>query len=239
MGTGNDVHRAPVGATGANIMEEPVRVKLLTFRYSATLGGFDDTPLRDFIRDKEVLSFREHFFAVNETPHLACVVTYQDAVVSAATLEAAAEIRRAAPAEADARSAPIPGPDGERSSRAGRTDRPDPAAGLGERERALFNTLREWRAKKARRDGVPPYVVLTNRQLIEVVTKRPESRTALTGLDGIGSAKVERYGGEILTCLYGRAPEPAAAVTAPCPSSVEAPAAPPLPEPATAGGPAS
>ena len=37
-----------------------MRVKLMTFRYSATLGGFDDTPLVEFIRDKEVLSFREH-----------------------------------------------------------------------------------------------------------------------------------------------------------------------------------
>ncbi len=41
-----------------------MRVKLLTFRYSSSLGGFDDTPLLEFTRDKEVLSFREHFFAV-------------------------------------------------------------------------------------------------------------------------------------------------------------------------------
>lgn len=29
-----------------------MRVKLLTFRYSATLGAFDDIALADFIRDK-------------------------------------------------------------------------------------------------------------------------------------------------------------------------------------------
>ena len=57
-------------ATPSSHTEEPIRVKLMTFRYSATLGGFDDTPLVDFIRDKEVLSFREHFYAVNEVPHL-------------------------------------------------------------------------------------------------------------------------------------------------------------------------
>lgn len=53
----------------------------MTFRYSATLGGFDDTPLSDFARDKEVIAFREHFYTVNEVPHVTCVVTYQDAVV--------------------------------------------------------------------------------------------------------------------------------------------------------------
>ena len=48
-----------------------MRVKRLTFRYSSSLDGFDDTPLLEFTRDKEVLSFREHFFTVNDLPHLA------------------------------------------------------------------------------------------------------------------------------------------------------------------------
>jgi hypothetical protein len=59
-----------------------MRVQLFTFRYSATLGGFDDRPLAHFIRDKEVLSFREHFFCVNEVPHILCVVTWQDCLVT-------------------------------------------------------------------------------------------------------------------------------------------------------------
>jgi hypothetical protein len=60
----------------------PMRVQLFTFRYSATLGGFDDRPLAHFIRDKEVLSFREHFFCGNEVPHILCVVTWQDCLVT-------------------------------------------------------------------------------------------------------------------------------------------------------------
>jgi hypothetical protein len=73
-------------------MGKTMRVKLLTFRYSATLGGFDDTVLTDFIRDKEVIAFREHFYTVNEVPHLSCVVHYQDAVVPQAGQEAAREV---------------------------------------------------------------------------------------------------------------------------------------------------
>jgi len=70
-----------------------MRIKLFTFRYSASLGGFDDTPLTQFVRDKEVLAFREHFFTVNEVPHLACVVTWQEAVVREEDLELAREVR--------------------------------------------------------------------------------------------------------------------------------------------------
>ena len=169
-----------------------MRVKLLTFRYSATLGGFDDTALVEFTRDKEVISFREHFYLVNEVPHLSCVVHYQDAVVPQAALEAAREI----PSRPAALAAP-----GQRFQR--RDGAPDPCEGLNETERALFNHLREWRSKQAHEDGVPPYLILTNRQLVALVRRRPESPTAVGHVDGIGPGKVERYAAAILRCLHG------------------------------------
>jgi hypothetical protein len=71
-----------------------MRVELITFRYSATLGGFDDTALVDVTRDKEVIAFREHFHSVNEVPHLSCVVHDQDAVVPQAVLEQSRLVRQ-------------------------------------------------------------------------------------------------------------------------------------------------
>ncbi len=168
-----------------------MRVKLVTFRYSATLGGFDDTALVDFTRDKEVITLREHFYLVNDTPHLTCVVTYQDAIVPREALEAAREI------------APRPASSTPRYQR--RNGAPDPCEGMNENERALFNHLREWRSKQAHDDGVPPYLILTNRQLVAVVRKRPDSPTALGHIDGIGPGKVERYGAAILERLHGAA----------------------------------
>ena len=179
-----------------------MRVKLLTFRYSATLGGFDDTALTDFTRDKEVIAFREHFYVVNEVPHLSCVVPYQDAVVPQAALAAAREI--------------APRPQQTQAPRLQRRDgAPDPCEGMSESERALFNHLREWRAKQCREDGVPPYLLLTNRQLVEIVRRRPDSPTALGHIDGIGPGKVERYGAAILRCLLGSMPSAGLAATAP------------------------
>lgn len=172
-----------------------MRIKLMTFRYSATLGGFDDTALVDFTRDKEVIAFREHFYLVNETPHLTCIVHYQDAVVPQVALDAAREI------------APRPPP--QQQPRFQRRDgAPDPCEGMSEPERALFNHLREWRAKQAHDEGLPPYLILTNRQLVALVRKRPESPTALGHIDGIGPGKVERYGAAILQRLHGSSAAP-------------------------------
>jgi superfamily II DNA helicase RecQ len=176
-----------------------MRVKLFTFRYSNTLGGFDDRPLVHFMRDKEVLAFREHFFCVNEVPHLLCVLTWQDALVSNEDMASAHELRHV-PA-ADPTRAPLVPPAETRPSKRKRGAAPDPMAGLDERERALFNTLRDWRAKKAREEGVPPYIVFTNKHLVELVTTRPGSPTSLGNLHGVGPGKVERYGKSVLAIL--------------------------------------
>lgn len=159
-----------------------MRVKLVTLRFAPSLGGFDDRPLADFVRDKEVLAVREHFFTVHELPHLACLVTYQEA--AGPTTPRAAE-------------------SGERPPRPSRADRPSPLADLTEAQRPLFQTLREWRSATARREGVPAYVILRDRDLAELVRVRPATPNALQTLPGIGPAKVERYGREILAILHG------------------------------------
>jgi len=182
--------------------EPTMRIKLLTFRYSATLGGFDDNALVDFARDKEVIAFREHFYVVNEVPHLSCIVHYQDAIVPRAALEAAREIPARPPSNP------------QHFQR--RDGRPDPCAGLNDSERALFNHLREWRSKQSRDDGVPPYLVLTDKQVVALVRRRPESPTALGHIDGLGPGKIERCGSAILERLHGQSapaprPDPSAA----------------------------
>jgi len=169
-----------------------MRVKLFTFRYSASLGGFDDEPLARFTRDKEIVRFREHFFCVNEVPHLTCILVWQDAIVREQEVASEEARPRAAPA------------------RRGKS-RPDPTEGLDERDRALFNTLREWRSRKAHDEGVPPYLILTNRHFLELLRCRPSSPTDLAHIDGIGPGKVQRYGAELIDLLAGAPTSPAPA----------------------------
>ena len=167
-----------------------MRAKILTLRFSPTLAGFDDGPLQDFVRDKDVLAIKEHFFSTHDVPHIACVITWQDHPVSTAAMQAT----QTATATPKSTTGPSLRAQGESI---------DPTQGLGEADRMLFQTLRRWRSDTARRDGAPPYIVLTNRQLLALIQHKPMSRNALGQIDGFGPAKLERYGEAVLAMLRG------------------------------------
>jgi len=63
---------------------------------------------------------------------------------------------------------------------------------------ALAAQLREWRTAEAKRLGFPAYLVLHDRTLQAVAMARPASPAQLLAIDGIGPAKVERFGEAIL-----------------------------------------
>ena len=50
----------------------------------------------------------------------------------------------------------------------------------------FFDALRQWRADKAREQGVPAYVILHDRTLLELAAHRPETAEALLEIPGIG-----------------------------------------------------
>jgi DNA helicase-2/ATP-dependent DNA helicase PcrA len=63
--------------------------------------------------------------------------------------------------------------------------------------------LRAWRTKRSRADGVPAYVVVNDRHLRGIAVARPTTPAELVACDGIGPAKLERYGEEIIELLAG------------------------------------
>lgn len=76
---------------------------------------------------------------------------------------------------------------------------------LDDEARAVFEALRAWRLARARAESVPPYVVASDRTLRDVARQRPRDRAALERCHGIGPAKAERYGAELLAVLQGPA----------------------------------
>jgi ATP-dependent DNA helicase RecQ len=147
------------------------------------IEGFDDAPLRDFIKDKEVHALRDHFFVRNDMPYLAVMVSYSLTPLSQ----------------------PVPG---------AATGKPQSGKGdeswrhlISEAEVPLFNTLRDWRSARCKRDGVPPYVICNNRQLAAIVKARPQSLAALGQIEGFGEAKLRSYGAEILALTAPPQPE--------------------------------
>lgn len=69
---------------------------------------------------------------------------------------------------------------------------------LNEADLGLYDLLRNWRLKRSQKEGVPPYVLFSNVQFAKIVKSRPQSLTDLAKIDGVGQAKVDKYGNEIL-----------------------------------------
>ncbi len=61
--------------------------------------------------------------------------------------------------------------------------------------------LKEWRLARARAEEVPAYVVFNDRTLAELLRMQPRTISELAAVPGIGPAKLERYGPELLAAL--------------------------------------
>ena len=61
--------------------------------------------------------------------------------------------------------------------------------------------LRAWRLERAREDGVPPYVVFHDAVLHQIADCAASSLGELSQIAGVGPAKLERYGDELLAAL--------------------------------------
>jgi superfamily II DNA helicase RecQ len=158
-------------------------IKVLSMTFDSARGGFNDDDLRDFIKDKEVVSIRDHLFIRNEVPYLTMIIKYFP-------------LRP----ELDSKMAPQ-----------GKRDEPWREM-LTEADMGLFNLFRDWRSQRCKKEGVPPYVILTNAQLAHVVKSRPQSLAELMKIEGVGKAKADKYGEDILRISkvsLAPAPEPA------------------------------
>jgi superfamily II DNA helicase RecQ len=83
----------------------------------------------------------------------------------------------------------------------GNPNRPDYKQLLSERDFIVFAALRQWRKARSEADGLPLFAVFTNEQLAEIAQRRCSSAAALGEIDGIGPARIERYGPAVLACL--------------------------------------
>jgi ATP-dependent DNA helicase RecQ len=63
--------------------------------------------------------------------------------------------------------------------------------------------LRAWRREVSAAQGVPAYIVFHDRTLAEIAGRRPGSLAELAEVPGVGAAKLERYGEQVLSVLRG------------------------------------
>jgi hypothetical protein len=92
------------------------------------------------------------------------------------------------------------------ASRAGAAGRTSAATDAGrlldvdaeEVDEALFEALRAWRGRIASETGVPAYLVFHDRALRVIAARKPDTLRALAGCPGVGPAKLERFGDDVL-----------------------------------------
>jgi len=150
-----------------------MELRIFTLKFNPVIDSFDDEIIRDFIKDKEILMVKDHFFVKSENPYLVIVITYN-----------------------------LVRPDICESKKVYKGKRDELWRELiTEKEMPLFNTLRNWRSERCKKDGVPPYVICTNRQLAEIALNRPQSLSVLNQTKGFGKAKITKYGDELLKIL--------------------------------------
>ena len=76
-----------------------------------------------------------------------------------------------------------------------------PAAKAAEPDDPLYAVLKKWRLETAKAEERPAYVIFHNSTLAEIVRRSPHSRQELAAVPGVGPAKLERYGDEVLAVL--------------------------------------
>jgi superfamily II DNA helicase RecQ len=77
----------------------------------------------------------------------------------------------------------------------------DYKAVLSEGDFAVFSLLRDLRKTLAEAEGVPVYAIFTNEQLAKFAQSRAQSQADLQKVDGVGEAKIEKYGSRVLDAI--------------------------------------
>jgi len=84
-------------------------------------------------------------------------------------------------------------------------DRPRSGVPVPPEALPLFQALREMRARLAKEQNVPAYVIFHDSTLREIAEHRPETLHDLARIGGIGGAKLERYGEAVMGVVRGAA----------------------------------
>ena len=68
----------------------------------------------------------------------------------------------------------------------------------------LWHALKDKRMELAKEQGVPPYLIFHDSPLLELLNKKPSTLTEMSQINGIGQAKLTRYGDAFLEVLENR-----------------------------------
>jgi superfamily II DNA helicase RecQ len=72
---------------------------------------------------------------------------------------------------------------------------------FNEAEKIFIQKLREWRKEEAEKLGIPVYLISTNKQIEELVVKKPKTKEELKKINGFGKKKISKYGDTLIEII--------------------------------------
>ncbi len=77
------------------------------------------------------------------------------------------------------------------------------ASGAGHKgnNQLLFDMLRDWRASESKKEGVPPYIIMKDETLHDLIAQKPATMHDLEDIKGLGASRIKRFGKVILDIL--------------------------------------
>jgi len=91
---------------------------------------------------------------------------------------------------------PVRESSGKRAKRGGMA-----GVAFSEEEEKLFEKLRALRTEIARKEGVPPYIVFSDKTLVSMCVIKPLTKAQMLSVSGVGEFKFEKYGETFLACM--------------------------------------
>ena len=151
-----------------------MRIRVFTLRFDTLLGRFDDTLFQEFQVGKQIIDKSTHFFTLDGEPFLALVISYK---------AVRPEVKR------------------REKTRDGKEAADSWKKLISKEDYPLFNELREWRIERSKEEGVPPYIICTNKQFASIISLKPSSLAQLNEIEGFGKKRMDKYGRDIMEIL--------------------------------------
>ncbi|MDH3981864.1 MAG: RQC domain-containing protein, partial [Kiritimatiellaceae bacterium] len=72
---------------------------------------------------------------------------------------------------------------------------------VGDYSQKLFEQLKSERIRLAQEEGIPPFVIFSDRTLREMALYFPDTEEQMSGISGVGAAKLSKYGDTFMTII--------------------------------------
>lgn len=154
--------------------------RILTIQWDSRTGMFDDSVLRDYLMDRELVRCVPQYFEYRGSP---CWSVYLESRL----------VQGVEP------KANLSGGGGERAQALAAL-----VSEFDEIQQIRYDRLLQWRRETSRKQGIKAYMVCTNAQATELARVAPATMAALGSVHGFGDKKLKKYGQQILEILHGK-----------------------------------